>query len=75
MKIEKLILMLFLLFIFKTDNAQPVESGNWSSVRLYGHAFDINDLSDEDYDWIEDKFEYFTIEKRHARTIYGDVEF
>ncbi|WP_299666693.1 putative glycoside hydrolase [uncultured Polaribacter sp.] len=60
-----------LLFIFQWGNAQIIGPGDWSSVRLYGHAYDIEDFSKEEYDFIANHFYYFTIEKRHAREIYG----
>ena len=41
-------------------------------TRLYGHSFNSGDFSDEGYDWIRDHFEYFTIEKTHMRSDYGN---
>ena len=54
-------------------NAQAIESGDWSRVRLYGHAYNLNDFSTYEYDWIKNNNEFFTIEKRHAKNIYGAV--
>jgi hypothetical protein len=52
-------------------NAQPAEPGDWSKLRLYGHAFKNEDFTDEQYDFIINNFGIFTVEKRHARDIYG----
>ncbi|CAA6679384.1 MULTISPECIES: putative glycoside hydrolase [unclassified Lentimonas] len=52
--------------------AEPGYAGEWERTRLYGHAYDSGDFTDEQYDWIRDHFEYFTIEKTHMRAIYGN---
>jgi hypothetical protein len=53
-------------------HAQPGYAGEWTKTRLYGHSYDSGDFTDEQYDWIRDHFEYFTIEKTHMRSIYGN---
>ena len=52
--------------------AEPCYAGEWHKTRLYGHSYNSGDFTDEQYDWIRDNFEYFTIEKTHLRAIYGD---
>lgn len=49
----------------------PAGPGDWSKMRLYGHAFKNEDFTDEQYDFIINNFGIFTVEKRHARDIYG----
>lgn len=68
---KNLILFAFLFLFYSKNNAQVIKAGDWSAVRLYGHAFNIDDFSNSDYKWIKNHYEYFTIEKRHARTVYG----
>lgn len=53
-------------------SAQPGYAGEWNKTRLYGHSYNSGDFTDEEYDWIRDHFEYFTIEKTHLRSIYGN---
>ncbi len=53
-------------------SAQPGYGGEWKKTRLYGHSYASGDFTDEQYDWIRDHFEYFTIEKTHLRSIYGN---
>lgn len=53
--------------------SQAIEAGDWTNIRLYGHAYNVNDFSDTEYDWIKDHYSLFTIEKRHARVVYGDM--
>jgi hypothetical protein len=52
--------------------AEPGYAGEWKKTRLYGHSYDSGDFTDEEYDWIRDNFEYFTIEKTHMRSDYGN---
>lgn len=52
--------------------AQPGYGGEWKKTRLYGHSYNSGDFTQEEYDWIRDHFEYFTIEKTHLRSIYGN---
>ncbi|MCM2373951.1 putative glycoside hydrolase [Aporhodopirellula aestuarii] len=52
-------------------HAQPAGPGDWSKVRLFGHAFRNDDYTPEQYDFIRDHYAIFTIEKRHAKNIYG----
>lgn len=54
-----------------TDNSGPGYAGEWKKTRLYGHSFNSGDFTDEEYDWIRDHFEYFTIEKTHMRSGYS----
>jgi hypothetical protein len=49
----------------------PAGPGDWSKVRLFGHAFRNGDYTPDQYDFIRDNFYIFTIEKRHAKDIYG----
>lgn len=49
----------------------PAGPGDWSKMRLYGHAFKNEDFTDEQYDFIIKNMGIFTVEKRHARDIYG----
>ena len=63
---------LFIIGLFLTANAQVVGPGDWSSLRLYGHAFNVNGYSDAEYDWIENHNWIFAIEKRHANLVYGN---
>ena len=55
----------------QTLQAQPAGPGDWSQVRLFGHAFRNDDFTPEQYDFIRDHYAIFTIEKRHAKNIYG----
>jgi acetyl esterase/lipase len=55
----------------ETDNSGPGYAGEWKKTRLYGHSFNSVDFTDEEYDWIRDHFEYFTIEKTHMRSAYS----
>ncbi|KJD35979.1 hypothetical protein PW52_04965 [Tamlana sedimentorum] len=52
--------------------AQVVEPGDWSSLCLYGYAYNINGFIDAEYDFIANHNYLFTIEIRHARNIYGN---
>ncbi|QDT08273.1 hypothetical protein K239x_02100 [Planctomycetes bacterium K23_9] len=62
----------FLAFLIPaTLHAQPAGPGDWSKVRLFGHAFRNDDYTPEQYDFIRDHFAIFTIEKRHAKNVYG----
>ena len=54
-----------------TRHAAPAGPGDWSKVRLFGHAFRNDDYTPGQYDFIRDNFYIFTIEKRHAKSIYG----
>jgi hypothetical protein len=72
-QIRSLILIVSIFFGVSLINAQAIESGDWSRVRLYGHAYNLNDFSTYEYDWIKNNNEFFTIEKRHAKNIYGAV--
>ncbi|TWU38895.1 hypothetical protein Q31b_39730 [Novipirellula aureliae] len=54
-----------------TLHAEPAGPGDWSKVRLFGHAFRNGDYTPEQYAFIRDNFHIFTIEKRHAKDIYG----
>jgi hypothetical protein len=53
-------------------DAEPGYAGEWDKTRLYGHSYSGRDFSDEQYDWIRDHFEYFTIEKPHMRSLFPD---
>jgi hypothetical protein len=64
-------IILFLAGLMIQANAQPAEPGDWSKVRLYGHAYKNEDFTDEQYEFIKDNFGIFTIEKRHATDVYG----
>lgn len=55
----------------ETAHAQPAGPGDWSKVRLFGHAFRNDDYTPQQYDFIRDHFAIFTIEKRHAKNVYG----
>jgi hypothetical protein len=62
----------FLSFISASVRAEPGYAGEWKKTRLYGHSYNSGDFTDEQYDWIRDNFEYFTIEKTHLRAVYGN---
>ena len=68
----KSVLFFSLVFIAFIANSQVAEPGDWSSIRLYGHAYNINGFTDDEYDFIANHNYLFTIEKRHARNIYGN---
>jgi len=59
------------ILIPQTLHAAPAGPGDWSKVRLFGHAFRNDDYTPDQYDFIRDNFYLFTIEKRHAKNIYG----
>ena len=67
----KLMTIVFMIN-FQLSQAQPIGPGDWSSLRLYGHAYNVNGFTDTEYDWIKNNNYIFTTEKRHARNIYGD---
>ena len=69
---KRLFLISILLVSYLTVNAQVVGPGDWSSVRLYGHAYNVNGFSDQEFDWIANHNFLFTTEKRTANAIYGD---
>jgi hypothetical protein len=71
-KIKKIFLILVLGIFYQESNAQVVGPGDWSSVRLYGHAYNTSGFSTDEYDWIANHNYFFTIEKRHANLIYGN---
>jgi hypothetical protein len=60
------------LLFFTSADAEPGYAGEWHKTRLYGHSYNSGDFTDEQYDWIRDHFEYFTIEKTHMRSDYGN---
>lgn len=62
---------LFAALVPATVDAQPVGPGDWSKVRLFGHAFRNDDYTPQQYDFIRDHYAIFTIEKRHAKNVYG----
>ena len=76
---QRMISRLLLVFVIavlailipKTLHAAPAGPGDWSKVRLFGHAFRNDDYTPDQYDFIRDNFYIFTIEKRHAKNIYG----
>ena len=76
---QRMISRLLLVFVIavlailipKTLHAAPAGPGDWSKVRLFGHAFRNDDYTPDQYDFIRDNFYMFTIEKRHAKNIYG----
>lgn len=52
-------------------DAAPADPGDWSKVRLFSHAFRNDDYTPRQYNFIRDNFHIFTVEKRHAKNIYG----
>ncbi|MEJ6580861.1 MAG: putative glycoside hydrolase [Akkermansiaceae bacterium] len=56
---------------FAPLHAAPAGPGDWSKVRLFGHAFRNDDYTPEQYNFIRDNFHIFTVEKRHAKSVYG----
>ncbi|MGJ8655163.1 MAG: putative glycoside hydrolase [Akkermansiaceae bacterium] len=52
-------------------DAKPAGPGDWSKVRLFGHAFRNDDYTAAQYEFIKDNFYFFTVEKRHAKNVYG----
>lgn len=69
---KNVIICFLLAFIYQTSNAQVVGPGDWSALRLYGHAFNTSGYTQSEYDWIEDHNWLFAIEKRHANLVYGN---
>lgn len=65
-------LTVLLIVMSSQSYAQVVGTGDWSSVRLYGHAYNQDGFSQAEYSWIANHNFLFTIEKRHARNIYGN---
>jgi Hypothetical glycosyl hydrolase family 15 len=57
--------------IASSVSAAPVGPGDWSKVRLYGHAFENADYTADQYGFIKTNYYIFTIEKRHAQNVYG----
>ncbi|MGJ8672704.1 putative glycoside hydrolase [Rubritalea sp.] len=52
--------------------AEPGYAGEWNKTRLYGHSYSGGNFTDEQYEWIKNHFEYFTVEKPHMRSLYPD---
>ncbi|WP_159020761.1 carbohydrate-binding protein [Algibacter sp. L3A6] len=69
-KLKSFVLLITLFFVFQDVDAQVVGPGDWSSLRMYGHAFNVNGFSATEYDWIENHNFIFTVEKRHANILY-----
>jgi len=61
--------LFFALFL----SAQIQNGGSWGAVRLYGHAFEYKDFSEQQYDFIAKNHSIMAIEKRHARRVYGEA--
>ena len=59
------------LIVTSTANAF-IGPGDWSEVRLYGHSRNNNGYSNSEYNFIRDHFFLHTIEKAHARKIFGE---
>ncbi|MBU2950951.1 T9SS type A sorting domain-containing protein [Tamlana agarivorans] len=72
LKLNSIFAIVFIAGFFAQLHAQPGYAGEWKKTRLYGHSFNSGDFTDQEYDWIRDHFEYFTIEKTHRRSTYGD---
>ena len=53
-----------------STNAEPCYAGEWTKTRLYGHSYSQDGFTDEQYEWIKDNFEFFTIEKPHLRAAF-----
>lgn len=69
---KKIIYLCLLLLVSNNIRSQAVGTGDWSSVRLYGHAYNVDGFSETEYNWIADHNIIFTTEKRHANVIYGN---
>jgi len=52
-------------------HGDPVGVGDWTSVRLYGHAYKNSDYTTQQYNFIKNNYHIHTIEKRHAYQVYG----
>lgn len=57
--------------IASSVSAAPVGPGDWSRVRLYGHAYRDDDYTAAQYGYIQSNCYIHTIEKRHAVNVYG----
>ena len=70
---KKVSLAMLILLVNATliMQAQPAMEGDWSRVRMYGHAFRNGDFTTAQYNFIRDNFGMFTVEKRHAKDVYG----
>ena len=68
--LKRLFILLLGTLILETQ-AEPVGPGDWSSLRLYGHAYNVSGFTDAEYDWIAEHNYLFTTEKRHAYLVYG----
>ena len=66
-----LLIAVMAILIPQTLHAAPAGPGDWSKVRLFGHAFRNDDYTPGQYDFIRDNYYIFTVEKRHAKNIYG----
>ncbi len=71
MKVMKVLLVLFSFFLLTNTYAQPAGPGDWSKVRLYGHAYRAEDFTDEQYEFIKDNYYMFGVAKGNASAIYG----
>ncbi|QDU88769.1 Exo-poly-alpha-D-galacturonosidase precursor [Pirellulimonas nuda] len=68
---DKIVLDDVISSVSEAHHVAPPGPGDWSKVRLFGHAFRNDDFTPEQYGFIRDHFSIFTIEKRHAKNVYG----
>ena len=67
------LLVLFICLLSTVQAQNPVRPGEWTTVREYGHSYNVNDFTEDEYDWISSHYNLFTIEKRHAYLDYLDL--
>ena len=72
LRLKKILYVFMVVSFLKTSYGQIIGPGDWSSTRLYGHAYNINGFTNTEYDFIANHNYLFAIEKRHARNIYGN---
>jgi len=70
---KKILLVLFISLLSTVQGQNPVRPGEWTTVREYGHSYNVNDFTEDEYDWISSHYNLFTIEKRHAYLNYLDL--
>ena len=70
-KTSSVFMLLLTLGLMIQGYSQAIGPGDWSKIRLYGHAFKNEDFTDEQYDFIINNIGIFTVEKRHARDVFG----
>jgi len=63
-------ILLMLVSLTFNITAQPVGPGEWDRIQRYGHGFERNDFSDEQYAYIDENLYFLTLGKLHGTSAY-----